>query len=400
MRVHVISLPHTLLTRDYDWCAYTAKTRRLVSMLHTAGIEALVYGPDIHTDLGPCADYVSIVTEADRLEWFGQPQWIHGSMFDRWSPEDPVWTIPNHRAATAIRERWEPGDILGLIAGTCQQQIATELADLGPLVCEWGIGYSGILENSHHVFESYAWLHHVAGMYGRDNIQFFDTVIPNCYDEDELDIGLTPGDYLLYMGRPIERKGLPVVAEIAKRLDIRVLIAGQPGPPVPGTEYVGLVTGQKKRDLLAGARALLAPTTYLEPFGGVTVEAMMSGTPVITTDHGAFTETVKNGLTGYRCRMLWEFLVAADRAQYLDRAAIAAHARARFSTAAGSLMYSDYFTNLSTLYGDGWYSNAEVIARAINEPDVVDPVLAASIDGPRTPTQEAARPALTLLSAD
>jgi hypothetical protein len=358
MRVHVVSLPHTLLTRDYDWCAYTAKVRRFVEMLARAGHEPIVYGPDVHEVVG-ALEYVTVVDYLDRALWFGATEWPRDRVFDKWSPSEPCWHAMNQRASTEIRKRWEHGDVLGLIGGLCQKPIADELADLGPLVVEWGIGYSGVLDNSHKVFESYAWAHHVAGLRQQDDISFFDTVIPNCFNPNEFRFR-EPDDFVLFMGRPTIRKGLPIVEEIAKRIDSPVLHAGQPGQtPIAGTDYLGIITGDTKADTLARARAVLVPTTYLEPFGGVAVEAMMSGTPVITTDWGAFTETVEQGVTGFRCRTLREFLDAVDASADLDRAVIRDRAIERFSTDEGSRLYSRYLERVSTLHGAGWYAGAE-----------------------------------------
>jgi glycosyltransferase involved in cell wall biosynthesis len=354
-RIHVVSLPHTLLTKDYDWCAYTAKVRRFIDMLDMAGVEAIVYGPDIHDTPG-ATEYNVIVEEEDRLQWFGDAEWDNTRVFDRWDTEDICWRQTNTRAAKQIRQNWRTGDIVGVIGGLCQKQIIDEIAALGPLVVEWGIGYSGVIPGTHRVFESYAWMHHVAGLTHADDMRMFDAVIPNCYDLDDFTFSDTPGDYLLYMGRPTPRKGLPIIADIAKRTSLPVLMAGQPGEPIPGTEHVGLVTGKRKADLLAGARALLTPTTYLEPFGGVAVEAMLSGTPVIATDYGAFTETVVPGVTGYRARMLKDFMDAIEAITALDRRAVANHAIARYSLDAGARMYGDYLRRVHTLYTDGWYA--------------------------------------------
>lgn len=357
MRVHVVSLPHTLLTRDYDWCAYTAKVRRFVEMLARGGHEAIVYGPDVHEVVG-AAEYVTVVDYLDRALWFGAPEWDRTRVFDQWSPEASCWRAMNQRVAGEARKRWQHGDILGIIGGLCQQPIADALSDLAPIVVEWGIGYSGVLEGSHKVFESYAWAHHVAGLRGRDDIAYFDDVIPNCFSPSEFQFR-EPDDYVLFMGRPTIRKGLPIVEEIAKRISLPVLHAGQPGQtPIAGTEYLGILTGDRKAETLARARAVLVPTTYLEPFGGVAVEAMMSGTPVITTDWGAFTETVEQGVTGYRCRMLRDFLEAVDASADLDRAAIRDRATERFSTDEGSRLYSRYMERVSTLHHAGWYAGA------------------------------------------
>lgn len=357
-RIHIVSLPHTLLTKDYDWCAYTAKLRRFVDMLLMDGHTPIVYGPDVHDDIDPRAQYVAIVDGGDRKEWFGAEEWDTNHVFNHWDPQHISWLTMNGRASAAIRENWESGDILGLIAGRCQEQVITELADLQPLVTEWGIGYSGVLEGTHKVFESHAWAHHVAGYYRRDDLAFFDDVIPNCFDPADFEPSRMTGDYLLYMGRPNPRKGLPIIADIAARTDIPVLIAGQPGPVIPHTRYVGLVTGTTKAQLLAGARAVLVPTTYLEPFGGVAVEAMLSGTPVISTDWGAMTETVRTGVSGYRCRMLHEFLSAVDAVADLDRNLVHQYATARYTTTVGAGRYGNYLNRLSQLYGDGWYAGA------------------------------------------
>lgn len=355
-RIHLVSLPHTLLTRQYDWCAYTAKQRRFISMLARSGDSAIVYGPDIaDPDVHENAvEYVPLVFEADRKEWFGQSEWDTKQVFNRWDTEDICWTTMNIRAIEAIRERWQPGDILGLIGGLCQQQIITGLSDLNPLVTEWGIGYSGIIPGTHKVFESYAWMHHLTGHHN-ETLHFFDTVIPNCFDKRDFEFSADTGEYLLYMGRPNALKGLDIIRDIAARTEYPIVVAGQPGADIPGAEYVGVVTGTRKADLLAGARALLSPTIYLEPFGGVAVEAMMSGTPVIATDYGAFTETVRHGLTGYRCRTLRDFMDAVDGAGELNRSFIRDYAIESYSTERGAAMYSTYLNRLSTLYEDGWY---------------------------------------------
>lgn len=364
MRVHVVSLPHTLLTKSYDWCAFTAKVRRFVGMLQAAGHTPLVYGPDVH-ELPADVDYTVTVTGSDRVDWFGASTWNTDHVFGDWDPSSRPWVESNARAAAAIRERWQPGDVLGNIAGQCHAPIAEALDDLHPLVWEWGIGYPGVLDYSHKTFESYAWAHYLAGRrresshaLNGDDIAYFDTVIPNCFDPDDFEPSFTTGDYLLFMARPTARKGLAVVQEIANRSGLPVKIAGQPGHAItgPNVEYVGVVTGHAKAQLLAGARAVLSPTTYLEPFGGVAVEAMLSGTPVVATDWGAFTETVVNGVTGYRARTLRQFLTAVDMAGSLNRHDILAHAQDRYTVQVGARLYDDALTTLGTLFGDGWYT--------------------------------------------
>ena len=82
----------------------------------------------------------------------------------------------------------------------------------------------------------------------------------------------------------------------------------------------------------------------------------MTGTPVITTDWGAFTETVVDGVTGYRCRTFGEFVQAAKDAPQLDRQAIRDRAVATYSLEAIAPRYERFFHRLSQLWGDGWYT--------------------------------------------
>ena len=63
-------------------------------------------------------------------------------------------------------------------------------------------------------------------------------------------------------------------------------------------EFVGEVNDQTKSDFLGGARALLFPIDWPEPFGLVMIEAMACGTPVIALPCGSVPEIVTDGETG------------------------------------------------------------------------------------------------------
>jgi len=116
------------------------------------------------------------------------------------------------------------------------------------------------------------------------------------------------------------------------------------------------VLGQEKADLIAGATALLAPTLYIEPFGGITVEAMMSGVPAITTDFGCFTETVEPWKTGFRCNTLGEFEEAVWRAPSIRGESVRRRAIERFSTDSVSILYDQWIQRCALRFQDGWYS--------------------------------------------
>jgi glycosyltransferase involved in cell wall biosynthesis len=121
-------------------------------------------------------------------------------------------------------------------------------------------------------------------------------------------------------------------------------------------EYVGFATGAKRASLYQNAIATFVPTTYIEPFGAVAIESQMAGTPAITTDFGAFPETVEHGKTGFRCHTLDHFLFAARNAHTLDRVYTHKRAVANYSMDRIRWRYQEYFQMLSDLWGQGWYT--------------------------------------------
>jgi glycosyltransferase involved in cell wall biosynthesis len=121
--------------------------------------------------------------------------------------------------------------------------------------------------------------------------------------------------------------------------------------------YVGPVDGDLRRDLIANAEATLAPTKFAEPFGSSAVEGLLCGTPALTSDWGAYTETVQHGVNGYRCSLLADWLFALENARNLDRQAIATAARERYAMAALAPKYDRAFERLAEFIGgNGWYT--------------------------------------------
>ncbi len=83
-------------------------------------------------------------------------------------------------------------------------------------------------------------------------------------------------------------------------------------------EYVGPLNAERAA-YLGNARAIIAPSHYIEPFCGTVVEAALCGTPAITSSFGAFTETVAQDRTGFRCQTIRQYLDAIDAVAALNR---------------------------------------------------------------------------------
>lgn len=363
MRLHIVGLPHTDVSRDWEHCAYTMKIHRLIRMMDQENIDVFLYagtGTDAETEARVAED-VPLVGTLDRQEWWGADYWPKDRIFNEYDSEKRHWQEMNSGAAAEIADRWQPGDILGIIAGRCQEQIAVELSKrlrYHPPVVEWGIGYPGVLQDSYKVFESAAWRHYVAGIHHDDNLKWYDTVIPNAYDEADF-IKHTPSRAkfngpLVFMARMTERKGLGVVRAIAATGKYQVITCGQGDERVEGAEHWGLVTGESKKELLNSALAVLSPTIYLGPFEGVSIEAQFAGTPAITSDWGCYSETIPDP---YRATNLQEFMACIELARTENRYELQNATRRRFGLETVGRQYADYFRKISDLsLGVGWYS--------------------------------------------
>lgn len=369
-RLHVVSLPHTQTTNEYSLCAYTKKVILLCKMMKKNSVPVFLYSSEENE--ADCDEHISCITKKEQEQTIGQYDFRREFFRIEWTGEEPYWKIMNGRAIEEIKKRLQPQDIICLVSGYPQRDIANAFPH-NPSV-EFAVGYKGIYA-PFRVFESYAWMHYVYGLHNIDDGRFYDAVIHGYADPDEfLPVSHSDG-YLLYIGRLIYRKGVTLASDIAQRTGKKLLLVGQ-GAKEFGRgyvktsdftlsgdhiEYVGSVSVRERASLYQKAYAVLVPTLYIEPFANVHVEAMMAGAPVITTDFGVFTETVVHGVTGFRFRTVGEAAWAVDQAKTLSREHIARYARKRFSIDAISPKFLAYFHQIRGLYtGDDFYGNGNV----------------------------------------
>ena len=182
-----------------------------------------------------------------------------------------------------------------------------------------------------------------------------DTVLHGI-DTDSFTFEARPDDYLLFLGRFTEGKGVLQAIEIAKRVGMRLILAAAEGeyyrekiaPHVDGRHivYYGEADFAAKVKLYGGARALLYPIQAREPFGLVLAEAMACGTPVAALDRGAVREVVDEGVTGMVFNDLEQMINELPRVFDLDRRRVRDRAVARFGVARMVDEYIGVYTRL------------------------------------------------------
>ena len=140
-------------------------------------------------------------------------------------------------------------------------------------------------------------------------------------------------NYLVWLGRISHLKGTKEAILVAKEAGEKLIIAGKvnkvdeeyyqkeikPSVDDRQIKYIGEVDDWQKSNLLGGAKALISPINWDEPFGLVVVEAMACGTPVIANNRGAMVELIQNDQTGFLTENWQEMVGKIKRVDNLDR---------------------------------------------------------------------------------
>ena len=170
-------------------------------------------------------------------------------------------------------------------------------------------------------------------------------VCHNGLDVDEVPFREEPGDHFAFLGRITPEKGVEEAIAIARRAGRPLAIAAKcreederryferAVAPHIGDDvtWLGEIGPEEKFALLGGARALLFPISWPEPFGMVMIESMACGTPVLATPCGSVPEVVREGVSGFIRADVDGLVEAARRVDRLDRRACRADATERFS---------------------------------------------------------------------
>ena len=361
----MLSPQHTVANDDYMACAYTQKARKLSKMMKDLGHAVFFYGHE--QSVVECDEMVPVTTDADMRAAYGD--FDHHKDFFKFDVTDSCYRAYDTNAIREIAKRKQPNDFLLATWGSGHRVICDAHQDL--IVTESGIGYAGGHFARWKIFESYALLHAYLGLKAvgeAGHCENYSVVIPNFFDLADFTFDDQKDDYFLFLGRVNEGKGLHVAIQLAVAAGFRLVIAGQgklsdvgyggDGQQAvpPNVEFVGHADVEQRRKLLSKAKCLFLLSGYLEPFGGVQIEAMLSGTPVITSDWGVFPETNLHGITGYRCRTFADTLWAVRNIDRISPAACRAWAEANYSMERVSLMYDKFFRDVMDVYtGKGWY---------------------------------------------
>jgi glycosyltransferase involved in cell wall biosynthesis len=167
-------------------------------------------------------------------------------------------------------------------------------------------------------------------------------------------------DYALFLGRMNLDKGAHIAIDVARKAGWRLLIAAKLNEPAEqayfdeeikprlgdDVEWLGEANGERKSELLSGARCLLFPLQWEEPFGLVMIEAMACGTPVVALRRGSVPEIVTDGVTGVLRDDPADLPAALDAVAGIDPRACRERAENEFDLPVMVSRYEEVYRNL------------------------------------------------------
>ena len=351
--LHILPNPYGITDLRYRMEPFNIAVHKFISSMQKRGWNTIHYGHESST-----VDCENVVcTTLDDVTPKGDHElFSHDNMK---KTDVNVSVIAGQRANLELQKRCRPKDIVLCFYGLGNKPAVTDLDNV--FICEPSIGYGGAsVFSPYRVFTSYAIMHYYYGLNSMMiNPSWFDAVIPNAFTPSEFDFSVDKKDYLLIMGRIITNKGIDLAIQLAEKTGHRLVIAGPGNIQELGyktlpkhVEVFGYANADQRRVLLRDAKALIAPTYYIEPFGNMVVEALFSGTPVISSDWGGFVDTNPHGITGYRCRDFYDFVQAVHDLPKIDNKNCREWAMLRY---ADDVVHDQFDTYLKKLYKMDFY---------------------------------------------
>ena len=351
-RFHHLAIPHTVSHPDYVACAYTQKVVKFARMMTRRGHEVIHYGHERSEVI--CREHVTVTDDAVLAQAYGDHDWRRHQF--QHNTADHANQEFTRRAIPEIQSRVREHDFVLCNWGIGHQAIAEAVPQA--IAVEPGVGYTTGHFARWRAYESHAVRAVVEGRQTPQN--WYSRVIPNYFDPDEFDYETQKRPYVLFLGRVTELKGISTCIRATEAAGVELVIAGQGRiadvgwtTRPPHVTELGYADVHMRRRLMREASALIIATTYLEPFGGVVVEALLSGTPIITPHFGAFAE-IQTGHTGFLCHTLRDYVRAIRERHTIDPAAC----RERgldYSLDRVAPQFEQWFADIREIYtGQGW----------------------------------------------
>jgi len=181
--------------------------------------------------------------------------------------------------------------------------------------------------------------------------------VHSCTHPTEVTYKADKDDYFLWMAGTDwgESKGLFSTITMAKRLRFKLILAGTgrnqnvinqiKSLEDENIKYVGALNGKEKATMLSNAKGFILMTKVPDACPATVSEALMSGTPIISSGAGCMPELVKPSI-GFVCKNQAEFAQAISKIKKISPSNCRNYAMNNFSHLVASTKYLQYYNNM------------------------------------------------------
>lgn len=168
------------------------------------------------------------------------------------------------------------------------------------------------------------------------------------------------GGYLVFVSRLSPEKAPALAIKVAQKSGMKIVVAGpvpeqdrvyfeaevKPLIKPPDVEFIGELDDAGKNEVIGKAAGFLVPIQWDEPFGLAFIEALATGTPIISSPRGSLPELIEDGRQGFLRADEAGLVDACKKVSELDRAECRRWVLDRFSPAQMAAGYERVYTGL------------------------------------------------------
>ena len=311
MIFHCLSIPYTATDKQTSLCAFVQKVYKFCEIMTKKGHTVYHYG---HKDSKVlCTEHITVTDDTILKKSYKDLNSWKTQGFDQ-NVENEAVKIFNKNCIKELNKKLKSkNEFILCWFGFAHYECVKNFTDKAVIV-EPSIGYDSMFARV-KIFETYAQMHKLHGA-AKSNIQFNNEfVVPPGFKKEDFIFKKQKSNTGLFLGRITEMKGAKATYDMCNNTKQEIYFAGPNILKLKDTKYckfLGFIGPEERKKLLSDAKFLLAPSFFTEPCNWTVIEAQFSGTPTITTDFGGFTETVKQGYTGFRCSTYQQFSFALN----------------------------------------------------------------------------------------
>jgi glycosyltransferase involved in cell wall biosynthesis len=309
MRLHIIGNARNPSTNKLPMDPYSMISYYVTTYLHDKGHEVHYYG---YEESSVSCTKKWVCGNSDFLEKYFVTEYKD----KQWTDSHEANSIFFNKAGNYLLDNYNESDIIICMWSPAVDILRTLLPNAK--IVDGNINHRlPSKATNYHVYSSVANQHFNYGIHNIENYWQDVVIAPMANELSNFTYNENKKDYFFFMARLGINKGITLFKDLANQFpDKKFIIAGQGDINIislsPNMEFVGCLGVEERKKYLSEAKAVISPSYYAEPFGLTPIEAGLSGTPVICTDWGGYTDNVLHNITGFRCSYFNDFVKAIN----------------------------------------------------------------------------------------